>query len=47
MAKRLAYTEQDASINHAQRPPPLHTASDAMSVIVLFGEQQAKFTHFC
>ena len=54
VAKRLAYTEQDAFYYYlmtlAKSCPEtssFRTASDAMSIIVLFGEQQAKITHFC
>ena len=54
VARRLAYTEQDAFnyylMTLAKSCPEtssFRTASDAMSTIVLFGEQQAKFTHFC
>ena len=53
VAKRLAYTEQDAFNYYlmalgksCQETSSFRTASDAMSIIVLFGEQQAKFTHF-
>ena len=53
VAKRLAYTEQDAfnyylmALAKSCPETSFRTASDAMSIIVLFGEQQAKFTHFC
>ena len=53
VAKRLAYTEQDAfyyylmTLEKSCPETSFRTASDAMSIIVLFGEQQAKITHFC
>ena len=53
VAKRLAYTEQDAfnyylmALAKSYPETSFRTASDAMSIIVLFGEQQAKFTNFC